>query len=191
MGAIQVSVNRKGQSVERLGFTYDSKQRGLDTAFWKTIAATVSAASNKVRLASGGEIASYTQCKYGIFRFALNVATTPSTGEAKKWGLLMPSSPNVGAAYFEIAGAVFKAVSYDEDGNAESTVIAWDGWEAAESVYEIEWEKDYLIFKVDGVVVATHRSRVGNVAQPLYLLNVDADNLDLGYVTAKEIGMYV
>lgn len=190
MSASEIAVNSKGQSVQRPGFTYDCLQRGLDASFWKTIAATVSVATNKIRLASGGNICSYTQFKYGIFRFALNVPTTPSAGEAKKWGLLLPASPTIGSMYFEIAGAVFKCISYDEDGNAQSTTATWSG-QAAETIFEIEWEKDYVIFKLAGTVIATHKTRVGNISLPLYLINSDADNTDLGYITIKENATYV
>lgn len=190
MGSAQTAVNFKGQDTPRSGFSYDCLQRGLDASFWKTIAATVSAASNKIRLASGGNIASYTQFKYGIFRFGLNVPTTPSAGEAKKWGLLMPATPTVGSMYFEITGATFRCVSYDESGNAQTTTATWSG-EAAETLFEIEWEKDYVIFKLAGTVIASHQTRVGNISLPLYLINSDADNTDLGYVTIKETAIYV
>lgn len=189
MGASNIAVNKKGQSVPRSGFVYDVLLRGLDPSFWKTLTNTVSAASNKIRLASGGAIASYTQFKYGVFRFALNVPTTPSAGEAKKWGLLLPGAPTIGSMFFEIAGATFRAVSYDENGNAQTTNCTWSG-DGAETVFEIEWEEDLINFKVGGVVVATHQTRVGSVSLPIYLINSDADNTDLGYVAIKEVGQY-
>jgi hypothetical protein len=188
--AATINVNSKGQSVPRTGFSYDVVQRQLDASFWKTLANTVTAASNKIRLASGGSVASYTQFRYGIFRFALNVPTTPSAGEAKKWGLLLPSAVTTGSMYFEIAGAVFKCVSYSDSGTAQSTTVTWSG-EGAETLFEIEWEPDYVIFKVAGVVVASHQTRVGTTPLPLYLLNSDADNTDLGYITIKETAIYV
>lgn len=190
MGAATIQVNKEGQATPRTGFSYSVLQRGLDASFWKTLTATVSVASNKIRVTSGGEIASYTQFKYGVFRFALNVPTTPSAGEAKKWGLLLPGAPTVGSAYFEITGATFRAVSYDEDGTAQTTTLTWGG-EAAEQVFEIEWEKEYVIFKRAGTAVATHMTRVGNVPLALYLINSDADNTDLGYITIKETAQYV
>ena len=186
-----VAVNAENQATPRAGFAYDIVQRGLDASFWKTIAATVSVVANKIRLASGGEIASYTQFKYGRFIFPVNVPTTPSAGEAKKWGLLMPGTPAVGSAYFEIAAAVFKCISYDDDGTAETTIVTWDGWEAAETLFEIEWEKDYVIFKVAGTVVASHSTRVGQSPLALYADNTDADNTDLGNVTIKNTAVYV
>ena len=190
MGSAKISVNASGQAIPRTGFTYDCLYRGLDASFWKTIAATVSATGNKIRLASGGNIVSYTQFKFGVFQFALNVPTTPSAGEAKKWGLLMPAAATIGSMYFEITGATFRAVSYDDDGTVQTTTLTWGG-EAAEQVFEIEWESDYVIFKRAGTVVATHQTRVGKSPLPLYLINSDADNTDLGYITIKETAQYV
>lgn len=179
------------QAGHRAGFVYDVAQRGLDASFWKTIAATASIASSKLRLNGGGNVASYTQFKYGIFQFLVNVPTTPSVGEAKKWGLALPGTPTRGSAYFEIVGAVFNAVSYDDDGNAQTTAITWDSWETAETLFEIEWEKDYVIFKVAGTVVASHQTRVGKMPVPIYILNSDADNTDFGSFIIKETASYV
>lgn len=188
--AAQIAVNKQSQAIPRAGFHYDVITRGLDASFWKTIAATVSLATNKIRLASGGEITSYTQFKYGIFTFALNVPTTPSAGEAKKWGLLLPGAPTLGAAYFEIAGATFKCVTYDDGGTVQSTTVTWSG-EGAETLFKIEWDEDYVIFSVAGTVVASHQTRVPKNPLPLYLDNSDADNTDLGYISIKETASYV
>ena len=174
----------------RSGFIYDVVMRGLDSSFWKAISGTVTVSSNKLRF-NADVAGSYTQFKFGKFEFAVNVPTTPSSGEAKKWGLLNPSNVAAGSAYFEIAGAVFKAVSYDNDGNAESTTITWDSWEGEETSFEIQWEKDYVIFLVAGTVVATHKTRVGTLAQGLYISNSDSDNTDVGFVKVKDTSMYV
>jgi len=192
MGSSQIAVNKEGQALKRAGFVYDVVQRGLDASFWKELATTVSVVSSKLRLASGGSLASYTQFKYGIFQFAVNIASTPSAGEAKKFGLLLPGTPAVGSAYFEIKGAVFNAVSYDDDGNAQTTdITASFPGAAAEKDYEIEWEEDYVIFKIEGVVVASHQTRVGKTPLPIYLLNSDADNADFGSIIIKETATYV
>lgn len=190
MSNATISVNKEGQAVPRSGFSYSVLQRGLDASLWKILTATASVVANKIRITGGGEIASMTQFKYGVFRIALNVPTTPSIGEAKKWGLLLPGAPTIGAMYFEITGATFRAVSYDEDGTAQTTTLIWGG-EATEQVFEIEWEKEYVIFKRAGTAVATHQTRVGNNPLPLYLINSDADSTDLGYITIKETAIYV
>ncbi len=197
MGSAQISVNESGQATPRADLSYDPIIKGLDASFWKTIAATVSVSSNKIRLASGGNIASYTQFKYGKFQFAVNVPTTPSAGEAKKWGLLLPAKATKGSMYFEITGTTFRAVSYDEDGTAETTTVTWSSYEAVETLYEIEWGPEsggtagYVIFKINGTAVATHKTRVGHIALPLYLINSDADNTDIGYLSIKEVASYV
>ena len=190
MGSSQINVNKASQDVLRDGLIYDVQTRGLDAVFWKTLAATLSVASNKIRMASGGEIVSYTQFKHGRFQFALNVPTTPSAGEAKKWGLLNPGSATTGAMYFEITGATFRAVSYDNGGTVQTTTLTWGG-EATEQVFEIEWGEDFVIFKRAGTAVATHQTRVGTVPLPLYLINSDADNTDLGYIFAFDLGFKV
>lgn len=182
---------QKGYPLPRTGFAYDCLVRGLDASFWKTIAATASAASNKIRLASGGNICSYTQFKYGRFIFALNVPTTPSAGEAKKWGLLMPAAATTGSAYFEISGSTFKCVTYSDAAVVQSTTVTWTAYENTETLFEIEWESDLVIFKINGTVVASHQTSTGQTPLPLYLINSDADNTDLGYVTIKETAIYV
>lgn len=173
-----------GELKPRSAVIYDVKVRQYDTSFWKTLSGAPSVVSNKLRL-NQAEICSYYQFLFGIFNFAVNIPTTPSAGEAKKIGLINPSSPTLGSAYFEIAGAVFKAVSYDDDGNAETTTLTWSG-EATEQIFSIKWERDTIIFSLDGVVVATHSTRVGKIIQMLSLKNADNDNTDTGYVLVKE-----
>lgn len=190
MSASEIAVNASGQASPRTGFSYDPSLRGYDASFWKTISGTPSVASNAIRLTSAA-IASYTQFKYGIVQFIVTVPTTPSAGEAKKIGLLLPAAPTLASAYFEIAGSIFKVVSHDDLGNAQSTTITWSAYETVATTYEIEWEKSYVIFKINGVVVATHQTRVGTMALPLYLINSDADNTDTTCVIIKETAQYV
>jgi len=180
----------KDELKPRSGFIYDVIMRGLDSSFWKAISGTVTVVSNKLRF-NADALGSYTQFLFGKFEFAVNVPTTPSTGEAKKWGLLNPSDATAGSAYFEIVGAVFNAVSYDNDGTVETTAITWDSWETAETSFEIQWERGWVIFLVDGTVVATHKTSVGTLAQGLYIINADSDNTDVGFIKVKDTSMYV
>jgi len=191
MGSSKINVNAQGQATPRTGFSYDMTVRQLDASFWKTITGAGAMASNKLRL-NADTLASYTQFKYGRFQFLVNVPTTLSAGEAKKWGLLSPGNVAAGSAYFEIVGAVLNAVSYDDDGTAQTTAIttSFPG-AAAEYLYEIEWEDDYVIFSISGTVVASHQTRVGTHPLPLYLHNADADNTDFGNITIKETAQYV
>lgn len=190
MSATEIAVNAKGQATPRTGFSYDPVIRGYDSSFWKTISGTPAISSNKVRL-SAATIASYTQFKFGDFKFTVNVPSTPSAGEAKKIGLLLPAAPTIGSAYFRINGAVFTAVSYDDDGNAETTTLTWSSYETLDTIFGIEWEKDYVIFKINGTVVASHQTRVGQSPLPMYITNADADNTDVSYLTIKETAQYV
>src|SRR3972149_5269962 len=105
---------------KRDGYTYDVVIKQYDTTFWKPTTGTPTVASNKLRLTSAA-VASYLQHAYGDYEFALNVPTTPSSGEGKHWGLRSPATDSLGAAYFEIAGAVFTAVSVDDGGTAQTT----------------------------------------------------------------------
>lgn len=187
------NVDQKGRELERTGYSYNPTLSGASVTFWKWVVGTAEVTGSqpnvKIRL-NVDTIASYTSYKYGFFQFRVNVPTTPSTGEAKKWGLLMPDAPTVGSAYFEITGATFRAVSYDDGGTVQTTTLTWSG-EAAETLFEIEWEKDYVIFKLAGTVVATHKTRVGTTPLPLYLHNGDADNTDIGVITIGETSMTI
>jgi len=184
MANIETNRDLTGELKPRDAVIYDVKVRGYDTSFWKTISGAPSVESNKLRI-NAAEISSYYQFLFGIFNFAVNIPTTPSAGEAKKIGLINPSSPTLGSMYFEIAGEVFKAVSYDDDGNAETTTLTWSG-EGSEQIFSIQWERNFIIFSLDGAVVATHKTRVGKIIQMLNLTNEDADNVDVGYVLVKE-----
>lgn len=179
----------KGELKPRSAFMVDFKMRGYSTGFWKSLTGTPAIVSNKLRL-NADEIASYYQILFGKIDFAVNVPTTPSAGEAKKIGFLNPGAPTLGSAYFEIAGAVFKAVSYDDDGNAETTVLTWDG-EASEQVFTIEWDRGHIIFSRAGTVVAIHKTRVGKIPQAIYLINSDADDTDVGYVLVKDASLVI
>ena len=173
-----------GNLIPRSGFIYDILMRAYDTSFWKSITGTPTIASSKIRL-NADTCASYYQVIKGNIDIPVNVPTTPSAGEAKKWGFLNPGDPTKGSMYFEIAAAVFRAVSYDNDGTAQTTVLTFAD-HTAEKIYSIEWGDDYINFLKEGTVVATHKTRVGSLAQSIYLHNADADNTDFGSIKVKE-----
>lgn len=179
----------KGELIPREAVLYDPIVRGYDSSFWKTISGTPAISSSKLRL-NAAEINSYAQFLYGKFAFAVNVPTTPSAGEAKIIGLKNQAGATLGAVYFEIAGAVFTAVSRDDSGTAQTTTLTWSG-EGAEQVFQIEWEKDNIVFRLAGTVVACHKTRVGSLPLSLNLKNADADNTDTGYVMVKEAGRII
>jgi len=181
--------NLKGEEIPRGAVIYDPIVRGIDLSFWKKVSGTPAIASNKIRI-SEDTIASYYQFLYGTFDFAINVPTTPSAGEAKKFGLLNPAASTIGSIYFEIVGAVFRVVSYNDSGTAETTTGTWSG-EATEQIFKIEWSKTNIVFSLGGTVVACHKTAVGTVPQALYLINEDADNTDIGYVLVKDAGQII
>lgn len=170
---------------KRDGYVYDVIIKQFDTYFWKQTTGTSTVASNKLRC-NAAALASYLQHKYGDFEFGLNIPTTPSSGEAKHWGLRLPSTDHVGAAYFEISGATFRVVSVDSGGTSESTTVTWTSYENAETKYRIVWRPEAVQFYINGVIVATHTTRVPLGPLPLRIVNADSDNVDLGYVVVRQ-----
>ena len=179
----------RGELIPRDTVIYDVKMRGYDRSFWKTLTGTPSIVANKLRL-NAEEAASYYQFLFGIFEFAVNVPAAPTAGDARKIGLINPSAPTRGSIYFEIVGAIFRAVSYDDDGTVQRTTLAWSG-DGVEQVFKIEWEKDYIVFSLAGIALASHKARIGTIPHALYLTNENADNFDIGYVLVKECGELV
>jgi len=179
----------KGELVPRDTVMYDVKMRGYGRTFWNTLAGAPSVVANKIRL-NAGETASYYQFLFGIFEFAVNVPAVPTGGDARKIGLINPSAPTRGSIYFEITGTTFRAVSYDDDGNVQTTTLTWSG-EGAEQIFRLEWEKDYIVFSLAGVALANHKTRIGRIPHALYMKNGNADNMDTGYVLVKEVGKLV
>lgn len=176
---------------KRDGYVYDVIIKQYDTSFWKTTTGTPAVSSNKLRF-NAAAASSYLLHQYGDYEFAVNIPTTPSTGEAKQFGLRAPSTDTLGAAYFEIVGAVFQVVTIDDGGTAETTAVTFDDdWDGAETKYRILWEPDRVQFMVDGVIVATHTTRVPTNALPLRIVNSDSDNTDIGYVAVRRAAAIV
>lgn len=144
-------------------------------------------------------MASYSQYVYGDFHFEANVATTPSAGEAKIIGLRNPACPTVGAAYFEITGATFRAVTYDVEKNTTATNITWNSkgetWNGNMTKFRIVWTANYVKFYVGGADApyATHEGsdNIPNVALAIDINNGDSDNLDIDWIKFDRIGTYI
>lgn len=176
---------------KRNGYTYDVIIKQLDSAFWRTETGTPTISSNKIRLTSA-RISSFVQHLYGDYEIALNIPTTPSSGEAKTWGLRLPGTDSLGAIYFEIAGAVFTCVSIDDGGTSETTTLTWNSYEGSETKFRFTWEPGRIQFLIDGVVVATHTVRVGTNALPWRIDNSnDSDSTDLGLVIVRRAAAIV
>ena len=173
---------------------YSVQMRGFDTSFWKDLGAnTPTIVSNKMRI-SNGDIASFSQYKFGIYEFAINFASTPSGSEAKVWGLRWPNTTR-DAIYFEVAGSVFRVVTRNDEGTATTTVVTWNAWEGSEVIFRFHWTLNSVVFTIDDVQVATHN--VGNkdnlpsgssLPLPWRLDFNDVENSDVGYVAVRDAG---
>lgn len=174
---------------KRDSLIYDFIIKGYSTTDFKATTGTPAASGNNLRLTSAA-VASYILYQYGQFEFSINVPTTPSAGEAKHWGLRAPATDNVGAIYFEIAGAVFRVVTKDSLGNTETTTVTWTSYENKQTLFKIFWENGLVHFSIDGTRVATHKT-VPTFALPIRMVNGDADNTDVAYISFKEVGSIV
>lgn len=174
---------------KRDSFIYDFIIKGYSTVDFKATTGTPAASGNYLRL-NAAAVASYILYQYGQFEFSINVPTTPSAGEAKHWGLRAPATDNVGAAYFEISGAVFTAVTKDSFGNTQTTTLTWSAYENKQTLFKIVWENGLVHFFIDGVRVATH-TKAPSFALPVRMVNVDADNTDVAYISFKEVGSII
>ena len=175
---------------KRDGYTYDVIIKQNDTTFWRATSGALTVVSNKLRF-NADSAASYLQHMYGDYEFALNVPNTPSGSEARHWGLRLPGTDSIGAIYFEIVGSVFQVVSRDDGGTAETTVVTWSSYEATETLFRIIWEPGLIQFLIDGVIVATHNVRIPSNALPLRIVNIESDNMDLGYVSVRRAASIV
>lgn len=178
----------KGDIRDRL--IYDPVVKGYDTNFFKTTSGAPTTSSGNLRL-NAAACASYSQYLYGEYVFQVSIATTPSSGEAKHWGLRNPALTQ-GSMFFDISGATFTFQSYDSDNNATSTTVTWNQkgqtWEATLTSYKIIWtEKDIKAY-AGGILVATHESGDNNLPLALRLSNSDSDNMDVDYIIANKIG---
>lgn len=182
----------------REGYIYDPIVKSADTSFWKAIVGTLTVSSNSLLFNTDTD-ASYLQHKFGHYLFSVNVPVKPTAGDARKWGLINAANPTKGSVYFETTGTTFQAVSYDDYGNAKTTAITWNdtAWSALAIVFEILWERDHIVFLVNGAVVATHVNQgagnygatstncVGVSPQALYIHNGNADNMLVAFVEVR------
>jgi hypothetical protein len=166
----------------RDGFVYSPIIKQYDTTFWKTVSGTPAMSSNVLRFTSA-VASSYGQLQFADITFRLIVPVKPTAGQARKFGLTLPETTDRGAAYFEVDGTTFKAVTFNSNGaTTESTTVTWIDatWTAAAIDYRIRWEKDQVKFYVNGSVVATHSAKVPELYPlSIYINNGTADNLDL------------
>jgi hypothetical protein len=181
------STNVRMQSQDNI-FVYDPSKVGYETTVLHAHTGTPSISSSKLRLTSAG-VQTYEDFQFGHLAMVFNIPTTPSGTEAKQWGFKSSGFGTRGSAYFDIAATVFSCKSYDDNGTAESTTVAWtSGWENAATEYRIIWTPEVIRFYVADTLVATHKTRIGFTPQSIYFNNADADNCDLSYVSLVNIG---
>lgn len=185
-------------------FMYDPVVKGFDTNFWKAITGTPTVSGGDLRF-NADEATSYSQYVYGDFIFAVNVPNTPSGSEARQWGLLNNAAKTVGAAYFEITGSTFQAVTYDEDTRTQkATSITWNSrsqtWEAVMTLFRIIWTANYVRFYVTtaaapdfGEHLVEHATgdNIPHGALALNIKNVEADNMDLDYLLVQRAAIII
>lgn len=168
-------------------FAFDpSKAQGFTNRF-KTISGTPSISSSKLRL-NAAVVQSLDSFLFGRLVMNITVPAAPTGGDVRKFGFISASYATAGSAYFDIADTAFTAKSYDENGNAETTTIAWSSdWNNVAIEYRIEWRGDQIYFYVADVLKATHTGRLGYYPQGITLRNSNVDNMDVNYVVMNDI----
>ena len=185
---------------DRDSMEYSPIIKQFDSTFWSTLAGAPAMSGNVLRFTSA-TVATFLLFEYGDFRFDLNIPAVPTVGDARIWGLKLPDSNNFGAAYFEVTGTTFRAVTYDRFGTAQTTTLTWDDTNYSAKVVEfrILWEPDQVGFLINDVVVATHSDTNGghipDMAKkgslPIYIKNGNADNMDLTYLAVTNAASIV
>ena len=187
-----------GINPPRDGVMYDPNVRDFDTSFWKKLAGTVAVTGsvpNKAVRFTNGDAISFSQYKYGVFDYALNIPNTPSGSEARKWGLLWPSTVN-GGIYFEISGSVFQVVTTDDLGNTTTSAVTFvSAWAGSEIIYRIIWTPNTITFTINDIFQKTHTitngDKIPTIPMPLRIDTNEADNVDLGYLLVKNAGTII
>ena len=165
-----------------------------DMTFWKTLTGLPTIASSKLRLnsASSVSLAAFLECQV---RITLNTPVAPTSGQDKFWGLSPLPGANNGKIGFLTSGATFKAIAYDNAGNAIiDQTITWDAtWHAADTVWEITSNRSGIFLAVNGVVIAkgdvagysvrgTTNYRAPSFPGFVHIVNGNADNMDVSSV---------
>lgn len=175
-------------------FCYDPQISGFDANFFKTVTGSdPTVSSSKLRFTSN-EVSSYSFYRYLDIEFILNMPTAPTAGDDRSWGLKVPSLGNRGRVEFNINGAVFSALAYDDAGNEEiNQAITWDGdWTTTDTRFGIRITPLGIKFLIDGVVFVRGETR-GNEANPdissipgsIHIDNGNADNMDMTCLIVK------
>ncbi len=170
----------------REGYVFDSEVKGADTTYWSVITGTLATSGGKLRF-NADRAVSFIQHIFGKYTFAVNVPTRPAANDNRVWGLRNPQAATIGAVYFHTDSQNFNAISYDNFGNVETTVLTFDSdnHDGNEIRYGISWERDLIQFLIGDTVVATHATRIGTVPLSIEIRNAAADNMDVGYLEIR------
>lgn len=175
---------------DRDGYVYSPIIKQYDASFWKSISGTPAMSGNLLRFTSASA-GTFLQHIYADLEVLLTIPAKPTAGDSRKWGFILPDSSNMGAAYFEISGAVFQCVTKDIYGNTQTTAVTWNdaAWSGNPITYRINWEAEQVIFYVNGEIVAVHSTKTNaetpNMALSIEIVNGNADNMDLTYLAIR------
>lgn len=184
---------------KRDGYVYDVAIKGLDANFWANVTGTPTVSSGKIRL-NAAKMASYMLHEFADVEFLLTIPAAPTAGDVRQFGLKASSATTMGACYFDIAGTVFTAKVFDNQGNSKSVTITWNAaWTNAATLFRIVWEADRIQFWTGivtaGIAAYTLNATIASpqdlgsvpydIALPVLINNANADNMDLTYLAVR------
>lgn len=183
-------------------FVYDPSIFGYDTTFFADITGaggtTGTGVSKKIRL-NADRIASKVSFRFLDLEMNVNIPAAPTSGDVRSWGLLIPGGGNRARAEFDITGALFKTLLYDNNGVLIGTkTITWDAtWSAAEVKYEIVIYRGGVKFFIAGDCVARFEmadfeanALPPDLSQAIHFNNANADNMDIGCIILRNISSW-
>ena len=153
--------------------------------------------SGNVLRFTSAKAGSYIQHIFADIEFLLNVPVKPTAGDVRQWGLVNPSSNNLGALYFDITGTAFTFKVVDNHGNTFSKTLTWtDATYSGVAIrFRIRWEQDQIVIFINEVKVATINGTIDisipTNAYGILVNNGNADNMDLSYIGVRSAASIV
>ena len=188
----------------KTNFVYDPKRQGYDTNLFKTLSGVPSVVASQLRI-NAASIIHYGDMYGCDMTVRVTIPAVPIAGDSRRIGL---ASAGLGAFVgFDISGVVFSIQANDGKGNTKSVTVDFlAAWATVPTDFEIRWRGTYADFLVGGVPVidttdATNKKfaatyRLNDIAVPkgplsIYVLNANADNLDIATINAKNIQTFI
>jgi hypothetical protein len=181
-------------------FVYDPKRQGYDTNLWKTLVGAPAVANSKIVL-NEDAIIGYADLYGCDLTMRLIIPQAPQAGDIRQFGF---GSAGKGALLvFDITEDVFSIKADDGNGNTKTVVVDFNSdWVGAETDFEIRWRGTYADFLINGVRSVDLTSgdiasyRINDIAVPkgplsLYLMNEDADDMEVVTIEAKNIQTFI